>query len=729
MVRPDHDEFEPLMTDSERRDALGHDHGDVGTASSITVDIPDLPTADSHPDAPLESSNTPGSGSSHTKSRAVTAAVPVDDSDISSSSNAAQATIHRSSSPLEVRDDSSSPGSGTSTPRFLQDRRRWRRVPYSVRRVSKAVARWSRGPTNPERYRIRPLLPRIQQYPLYLVERFLPKRKWRFWLLFAYFSIWLITFVLVKRQGTLATEVAGWGQPQSIGCGVTYWEPDNDCGIDGNNCRPFSNSGFAFRCQANCESYHVLNPRAVGDQEVIYRSFVVGGPSSDADLDGATYRGDSFICGAAIHAGIISNDNGGCGVVELVGEQADFTASDRNGIPSVGFDSYFPLSYRFVPNVECESRDMRWELLAISAVFTGVLSLFTGSPALFFFPNFIGIFWTVGAALDTPPHNSSADLFSKVLGRFLPAMFCAWVMYDKMGIRRTLKGLTAQIEKTILWLGPCWVGAMDNYTLSFIPIQRLNAHDLQQQPGAKAALSFIIIALVVIIASQVWFFRQEGRFLKYIKLYALFVGGIVISLLLPGLNLRLHHYILALLLLPGTSLQTRPSLVYQGLLIGLFINGIARWGFDSVLQTPDALQGDAQLGTELPIIPPPVIDLANSTITGGGGVSNITFSWEPPAEAQFDGISILVNDVERFRSYFEDSVGQQEDAFVWHREPDVDLPEYFRFAFMRGSDSGDYTKAGVWTADGEWVEMKPGPSRLRARSIEEEEGVMIRGRR
>ena len=717
MVRNGEDEILPLMSDLERRDAYGHSHdGDLGAADTIAVDASD------HPDAPLESSSPASSGSSSKKNTAVTSTAPVatEDSDVSSPSNSGQITVNRSTSPLEVHDESNRRDSGTSTPRFLQEQQHRRIIPYSVRRVYKAVARWSRGPPNPERYRIRPLLPRVQEYPLYLVERFLPKLRWRFWLLFFYFSVWLVTFVLVKRQGTLTTEVPGWGQPQSISCGDTYWGSDNDCGIDGSNCRPFANSGFPFRCQANCESYHVLNPRAVGDQEVIYRPFVVGGPSSNADLEGATYRGDSFICGAAIHAGVISNDNGGCGVVELVGEQADFIASDRNGIPSVGFDSYFPLSYRFVPDVKCDARDMRWELLAVSAVFTGVLSLFTASPALFFFPNFIGIFWTVGAALDTPPHNSSAELFSKVLGRFLPAMFCAWVMYDKMGIRRTLKGFTAQIEKTILWLGPCWVGAMDNYTLSFIPIQRLNAHDLQQQPGAKAALSIIVIALVVIIASQVWFFRQEGRFLKYIKLYLFFIGGIVISLLLPGLNLRLHHYILALLLLPGTSLQTRPSLVYQGLLIGLFINGIARWGFDSVLQTPDALQGDAQLGTELPTILPPVIDLTNGTITSG--VSNITFSWEPPTATQFDGISILVNDVERFRLYFDDSVGQQEDAFVWGREDDMDMPEYFRFAFMDGSKSGDYTKAGVWTADGEWVEMKPGPSRARARSTERVDG-------
>ncbi|KAF4974654.1 hypothetical protein FZEAL_8472 [Fusarium zealandicum] len=622
--------------------------------------------------------------------------------------------------PLETRSALEVDDSDPPTPRFIQDENSWKRwswVPYSVRRVARAIAKWSHGPTNPQPHHIKPFFPVVQEYPLWLVDRFLPQRKHRVWLVFSYLAIWTVTFALVKRQDTLASDIQEWGTPQTIGCGLTYWGAGNECGLDGNECRPFNGSGFPFKCTANCESYHVLNPRAVGDQEVIYRSMVVGGPSQGGSGE-AIYRGDSFVCGAAIHAGVISNANGGCGVVELVGRDEKYEASEHHGIKSVGFDSYFPLSFRFVQGVECTSSDMRWELLGVSAVFTGVLSLFTTSPALFFFPVFTGIFWTVGMALNPPPAFTVAALFANLIGKFLPAMFCGWVMFDRMGVRRTLSGLTAQIEKTILWLGACWVGAMENYTLSFIPIQRLNKHDLDQQPGARAALAMIIILLFVLISSQIWFFRQEGRLLKYLKLYALFIGAILISLTIPSLSLRLHHYILALLLLPGTSMQTRPVLLYQGLLVGLFISGIARWGFDPVLQTSEDLQGDQQLGSRLPDIPRPVINLANGT----DSASNITFTWEEPPDVGYDGISILVNDVERFRSYFDDA--DQLDEFVWIRNTTLDMPEYFRFAFMEGSSSGDYTKAGIWTAEGEWAQMKPGPSKVKARSLEK--GQLIR---
>lgn len=606
---------------------------------------------------------------------------------------------------------------GLQTPRFTRHWSRnggkWlTRVPYPIQRIGRAVGKWTRGPPNAAPYRMKPLLPKVQEFPLRLRDKVLHRRGHRQWLLFVVLAIWVIVFALVKWQGTLATDIKEFGQPTNLGCGAQFWTRGNQCGVDGNDCRPFNGSAIAFTCPANCASYKVLNPRAVGDQEVIYRPLIVGGPSSDLEPGLATYRGDSYICGAAIHAGVITNGNGGCGVVRLVGKQQSFVSSQRNGITSVGFDSYFPLSYQFVPDVECSAQDSRWKLLAASVVITTALSLFTSSPAAFFFPSFVGIFATVGLAMDSPSISTVAGLVSNIIGKLLPAMFCAWVMYDKMGVRRTLTDLTAQIEKTVLWLGACWVGALDNYTLDFIPIQRLTGHDLEQQPGAKAALAIIVIVLFFIVCFQIYYFRQEARFIKYIKLYALFVAGIIIALLLPGLNLRIHHYILALLLLPGTSIQTRPSLLYQGLLIGLFINGIARWGFDSVLQTSSALQGDAQKGTLLPTLQTPTIDWVN----GNNATSEITFAWDMPGQrnasdkAVYDGISVLVNDVERFRAYFDDTDNPARE-FVWRRNTSLDLPEYFRFGFMVGSDSADYTKAGIWTADGEWKQMAPGPSK------------------
>jgi hypothetical protein len=431
------------------------------------------------------------------------------------------------------------------------------------------------------------------------------------------------------------------------------------------------------------------------------------------------YRADSFICGSAIHAGIIDNESGGCGVVTLVGSHRNYESSKKQGIESISFDAEFPMSFTFKP-AKCAAKDPRWTVFWVSLPFTIVLSLFTSSPAIFFFCTFIGVFFQVGLASDPPNISYTPALVSNILGKFLPAMFCAFVMYRFMGVRRALTGLTAQVEKTILWLGACWVGALSNYTLDWIPIQRLNAHDLQQQPGAMAALIIIILILVVIFISQIFFFRREGRLIRYLGLYGLFIACILISLSFPGLSLRIHHYILALLLLPGTSMQTRPSLVYQGILIGLFINGIARWGFDSVLQTPGELRGDAQHNSALPKIEPPRINLGETT-------STITFSWLPPPDP-FDGISVLVNDVERFRGYTDEGLSSDE-TFVWKRKEKDDLPQYFRFAYMQGNQAWDYTKAGTWERDGNWTAMLAGPSSIVANGTSKDESKEEQHRR
>ncbi|RYP75414.1 hypothetical protein DL770_007420 [Monosporascus sp. CRB-9-2] len=620
-------------------------------------------------------------------------------------------------------DDSSSlDDPSLPTPRFMQDEgawKRWRWVPPSIRRVGRAVISWTRGPQNPRVWKIDPVFPRVQHAPLRLMDKFLPRKRHRVYLYMIYVSLWVVIFAIVMWRGQAATEIPVWGKPSSVSCTSTHWSQNNACGLDGMNCRPFNGSGFAFRCPADCAGVQVLNPRAVGAQEIVYRPLVIGGPPDPASDRNPVYRGDSFICGAAIHAGIVSNQHGGCGVLELVGTEQEYVSSTRNGIESIGFDSYFPKSFTFDQDIECRAKDVRWSLLALTVVFTVFLALFTASPGVFFFSTFIAVFWEVGMASAPPNYSTIPSLFSDIVGKFLPAMFCAWVFYDKMGVRRTLDGLTAQFEKAVLWLGGCWVGALSNRTFGFIPIQRLTGHDLEQQPGAKAALAIIVIILVAIFALQVWFFQQEGRLIPFLKLYLLFIVGIVVCLLLPNLNLRLHHYVIALLLLPGTAVQTRPSLLYQGVLVGLFVNGIARWGFDPMLQTTVALRGDGQVGSPLPVLLPSVI---NATFP-----PSIAFRWEPPPSPQYDGISVLVNDVERFRGFFGDEGSS--DQFAWTRGNDNGnssgsaLDEYFRFAFMDGTVAYDYTKAGIWNADLEWIEPEPGPSKIRRRDGVEDDDI------
>ena len=573
----------------------------------------------------------------------------------------------------------------------------WGWVPVQVRQAARAVAEWSKGPHPPQKQKITPFFPSIQEAPAKFIDRHLPKRKHKVGLLGLFYFCWLLTFALVLHQSAKAGNIEGYGKPQSIWCGASFWSPKNDCGLNGNRCRPFNNAAFAFRCPANCKATHVLNPRAVGDQEIIYQPFVIGGPTfseENSTLPDTVYRGDSFICQAATHSGIVSNDKGGCGVALLAGEQTNFTATKRHGIQSFSFDSSFPKSFTFVSGLSSECvRDLRWPLLAVTCGFTTILSICATSVPVFFSSVFVMLFFHVGLVSDPPNHSDYASLTSIIIGRFLPAAFVAAVFY-RYTIKPQQTGLTANVERTILWLGGAWVGSLNNYTFDFIPIQRLTPHDIKAQSGAVLALIIVVLTIFFIALGQAWYLRQEGRFRKYLAIYAIMGAGLIVCVILPPLNLRIHHYFLALLLLPGTRMQTRLSLLYQGILVGLFINGAARWGFDSIMQTTDELRGsDGQRESLLPNITVPIL-----------GASNITFDWSQPPQP-FDGISVLINDVERHRWYY----GEGAPGHTFDRYDNVKR-EYFRFGYMRGSVTGDYTQAGLWETDGDWIPMKPGPS-------------------
>ncbi|KAL4888594.1 LCCL domain-containing protein [Aspergillus ambiguus] len=627
---------------------------------------------------------------------------------------------------------------------------RWGWIPLPLRKVGRATANWVKGPNPPHDLLLKPLFPRLQELPVRYLDRFFPKRKHKIALLSVFYFLWFIPWTIVLLHSRSAGFIEGYGRPQTLSCSSTFWAYGNECGLNGNDCRPFSASVFPFRCPANCRDAKLPNPHMVGNQTYSYQGLVVGGPQPGSD-DPPIYRADSFICQAAIHAGVITNTVGGCGVLQLEGAAHSFPASKQNGISSVGFPSTFPKAFSFVRMPSSEEacpQDPRWPLLGITIAALATLWLFCTSPPVLFLSTFFMIFCQTGLVSDPPPINQLADLVSTLLSRLLPASFVAYVLF-KYCARPLLTPLSPpmyQMTKAFLYLPPVFIGALNNYTFArLIPLERLTPHDIQKQPGAKLALAMVIPTVITIILTQAWKIRQGGLMPHYLKVYCTMGLILLILLPLPGLRLRIHHYILAILLMPGTGIPTRPSLIYQGLLLGLFINGVARWGFASIIETPAALGEQApgpggahgwwggtypnMTDSSVQISLPP--DGSHEAYHGNG---NITFSlWEKDRMDKLgvDGVSVLVNDVERWRGYLdEDQLGQ----FTWHRHghsglelqhrptiesdqldtdwidpADDSKPEdlFFRFAFLRGAEAGKYSGAGVWLKDGDWISPPP----------------------
>lgn len=218
-------------------------------------------------------------------------------------------------------------------------------------------------------------------------------------------------------------------------------------------------------------------------------------------------------------------------------------------------------------------------------------------PIVAFWSIFCIGFWHI--TLFSQPRGTP-PLISDAFATFFPALFVAYA-YWRAAWRFTLPAFRkAPIEATVWYLGSFWPGVLTNKISEHIPIDRLIASDIAARPGALTAVIVIAVVLIVILINQLRVIRKTGWLPFYLGWYVVAALVATVMALLPGLQFRLHHYILATALIAGTGIPTRLSAIYQGFLTGMFLNGIAAYGFDSILQTAD----EASVSFVLLALPP-----------------------------------------------------------------------------------------------------------------------------
>lgn len=121
--------------------------------------------------------------------------------------------------------------------------------------------------------------------------------------------------------------------------------------------------------------------------------------------------------------------------------------------------------------------------------------------------------------------------------------------------------------------------------------------------------------------------------------------------------------------MPGCAFVTRPSAIFQGFLLGIFLDGVGRWGFESILQTTAALVADGILGSAIPTF---------VTSSSNFLVNQSTIYWNAiPDEliGQWDGFALIVDDVLVYTG-LGDGLNYTISAL------DKTLPHYFRYASL-----------------------------------------------
>ena len=147
----------------------------------------------------------------------------------------------------------------------------------------------------------------------------------------------------------------------------------------------------------------------------------------------------------------------------------------------------------------------------------------------------------------------------------------------------------------------------------------------------------------------------------YLRRYLPLVPILVILANIPDYTLRLHHYIFTLAALPVLSLPNRVSVFGQAFAFGLFLDGVGRWGWDSIL--------DSTVSVRYPFLSG---DIGSSDLQllgdANAGTGQPTFSnastpemvaWMPMNESLvglgYEGISMLVDDIQRLVNYTQPS--------------------------------------------------------------------------
>jgi hypothetical protein len=564
------------------------------------------------------------------------------------------------------------------------------------------------GPLEPVEPKVTLIFPKLQSFPDEIRSRIPPGFQRA--LFFLYLILWSVLFLSLANKSILATPSINGEAGDLLRCHMTpqVWKGKNEwCGLNGEECFASEvGQEFRFKCPADCikESW-TYSATPVGSFESIYRPFVVGGNNS--------YRADSYICGSAIHHGIVSNTLGGCGIIRFTGPRSGFVSEvSGGGIESIGIDAEFPASYSFVDTFGMTlsgCHDLRMPIIATNIILSVVYGYFVSGAGSFLFGLVICGFWTVILASNPPlaggEELADAELISLGFKRLLPGLLTTYVIYA-FATKPQLEDMPAHFSRAVFWVFGFWIGILENFVFANLPLDRLTISDLNSQSGAWLALVSIIVLVGVIAVGQGYVIWRMGKFKPYIQYYLAAILVLVALSFVPNETLRVHHYIWTLILLPGTGVKTTPSLLYQGLLVGLFVSGIARWDFDSILQTYEQLRRGA------PSLRGGLVTLLAPTIgDSSSGLKDIVLNWQSLEQSQlrgaadkiWDGFSLVIDDVERYRGPV-NSFNLTDWALNSLNYTTVPLKYYIRIAFAQiAGRTGDYTRAGAVSLDsGAW---------------------------
>ena len=143
----------------------------------------------------------------------------------------------------------------------------------------------------------------------------------------AYYMVAAITVLTLLCTYAYNPTTSVGGPIEQLNCRNWFWNGVESCGLDGASCTPFSSGPTTIRCPPKCAWY---DP-----------SLQIWGDNVNG------YHGQSKICPAAIHAGVVPTQ-GGCASVQTIGSSKKyFSSRGGGGLVSKFRNQSFYKSFKF----------------------------------------------------------------------------------------------------------------------------------------------------------------------------------------------------------------------------------------------------------------------------------------------------------------------------------------------------------------------------------------------
>lgn len=132
-------------------------------------------------------------------------------------------------------------------------------------------------------------------------------------------------------------------------------------------------------------------------------------------------------------------------------------------------------------------------------------------------------------------------------------------------------------------LGLLWThldsGILGQIDLTWASMQRMT-------PSAMVVFGLLVLGGLALVAFQLFLLELKGLLWWYIAGYGALIAiiALVTFLVRKTHTLHIHHYILFALIVPLTCTQDITSIMIQGYSLGVFVEGIARWGADPLFE-------------------------------------------------------------------------------------------------------------------------------------------------